>query len=71
MATSNQRCSEPVAYEAESHLLAHELIYDRHVDVVALLRTFQDAKATGRIIIDVSQGGICAVRFRHERRVDL
>lgn len=62
---------ESLAYSAETHILAHELSYPPSTDLLHLLAVLRDVHATGCVSIHLAQGGVCAIRFRHERRVEL
>lgn len=51
---------------------SHHLVRERHfpsADLTAILSTIRAERATGQLIIDISQGSIGSVRLREQHKV--
>ncbi len=53
----------------ETYRLVRERIYQGPLDVLQILISLRMERVTGTISIDLSQGGICRVRFREEQDI--
>ena len=53
----------------DTYHLVRERVYQGSLDFVMILSRLQSEKATGQLIADLSQGGLCRVRFREEQDI--
>ena len=66
--TSIRTTTETTALRDTYHLV-RERVYQGSLDFVQILISLQREKSTGQLIADLSQGGICRVRFREEQDI--
>jgi hypothetical protein len=55
----------------DTTFFVRETMYPRTVDYMELFAALHDAQLTGRVIFDLSQGTVQAIRTREEVKVDL
>jgi hypothetical protein len=53
----------------DSYHLVRERVYQGSLDFVQILISLKAERATGTLEADLSQGGICRVRFREEQDI--
>jgi hypothetical protein len=53
----------------DTYHLVRERVYQGSLDFVLIMAGLQREKATGTLIADLSQGGLCRVRFRSEQDI--
>jgi hypothetical protein len=53
----------------DTYHLVRERVYQGSLDFVLILAGLQSERATGTLYADLSQGGICRVRFREEQDI--
>jgi len=53
----------------DTYHLVRERVYQGSLDFVMILAGLQREKVTGTLIADISQGGLCRVRFREEQDI--
>lgn len=53
----------------DTYHLVRERVYQGSLDFILILAGLQHEKATGQLIADLSQGGLCRVRFREEQDI--
>ena len=53
----------------DTYHLVRERVYQGSLDFIIILAGLQREKATGQLIADFSQGGLCRVRFREEQDI--
>jgi hypothetical protein len=53
----------------DTYHLVRERVYQGSLDFVLILAGLQREKVTGTLIADLSQGGLCRVRFREEQDI--
>jgi len=55
----------------DSSTFVRETFYDSHCDLTELLASLRESHTTGRLILDLGQGGITAIRVREEVSFDI
>jgi hypothetical protein len=58
---------EPEA--SESNRVIRERSFTQRGEITSILDHLRETKATGQLIVDLSQGGIGTVRFREEKKL--
>lgn len=53
----------------DSHILVRERRFPPTQDLVALMHFLRDARSTGMLMINLSQGSVCTLRYREEINV--
>jgi len=53
----------------DSHILVRERRFPPSQDIAALMKFLRDMHSTGTLMINISQGGICTLRYREEINV--
>jgi len=61
--------SVALLYVSESYCLSTDLVFPRGVSLEQLVEVLRSERATGRLVIDLSQGGVNAVTFHQQHRV--
>ena len=65
----NGSAGTTVIEEHAVHSLIRERYFSGPVDIPAVLRMLRDSGATGTLMLDIASGGVCAARFREERKL--
>jgi hypothetical protein len=60
-----------IATSRESTILVRETFYSPQIDVSELLVAIRNCRTTGRLIIDLGQGGVNCIRVREELNFDI
>lgn len=68
MSTQPKTISE-FSHTIDSHILVRERRFPPTQDVTALMHFLRDAHSTGLLMINLSQGSVCTVRYREEINV--
>ena len=66
---STQVTSIRTSMMRDSYHLVRERVYQGSLDFVQILISLKAERATGTLEADLSQGGICRVRFREEQDI--
>ena len=53
----------------DTYHLVRERVYQGSLDFVQILIGLRNERATGTLYADLSQGGVCRVRFREEQDI--
>lgn len=53
----------------DTYHLVRERVYQGSLDFVRILLDLRTERATGTLSVDLSQGGVCRVRFREEQDI--
>lgn len=53
----------------DSHILVRERRFPSSQDITALMHFLRNSRSTGMLMINLSQGSVCTVRYREEINV--
>ena len=69
MAKSSSMRESSTPHIRDSQVLVRERGFPPTMDIASLLHFLRDQRSTGKLMIDMNQGGIGTIRFREEAHV--
>ena len=69
MSVTSISTSTTVTPLRDTYHLVRERVYQGSLDFIKIITGLQSEKATGTLLVDISQGGICRARFREEQDI--